>query len=149
MVTRQQAEYEWCLPSDSGRAYPLVFSTCCDGCGNQWRGCSQRHSGFRKQLCGCSWHHDEQWEWLDLCLLQVPSWSGKLALSNGHHSNDRTHVKNLNNLVEVQFPSGHFFLVVFCVETSRNRISFSLHDDIPFDLPYSPGVEWKPPLTTY
>ena len=73
----------------------------------------------------------------------------KQEVSNGHHSNDRTHVKHLNNLVEVQFPGGHFFLVVLCVETSRNHTSFSLLDDIPFDLPHSTGVEWKPPSTTY
>ena len=70
-------------------------------------------------------------------------------VSNGHDSSDRTHVKDLNNLVEVQFPGGDLFLVVLCMETSRNHISFSLLDDVPFDLPHSSGAEWKALLTTY
>ena len=79
MVTRQQAEYEWDLPSDSDRACPRVFSTCCDDYRRQWRGCSRCHSGFQKR-CGCSWHRDEGRKRLDLSLLQMSSWSGKLVM---------------------------------------------------------------------
>jgi len=64
----------------------------------------------------------------------------KQEVSNGRYSSDRTHVEDLKYLVEVQLPGGDLFLVGFCMQMSRNPISFSLLGDIPFDLRYSPGV---------
>jgi len=60
-------------------------------------------------------------------------------VGNGHHSSDSTHVKDLKNLVKVRPPGGDHFLVGLCMQMSRNRTSFSLFHDIPFDLRYSPG----------
>ena len=81
--------------------------------------------------------------------MSITSASLEREVSDGRHSGDKTHIKDLNNLVKVQFPAGDLFLIVLCTETLRNQISFSLLVDIPFDLPRSSGVEWKVPLTAY
>ena len=73
----------------------------------------------------------------------------KREVSNGYRSGNRTHVKDMKNLVQVQPPGGDLFLVVLYTETSRNRISISLLDDIPFDLSHNPGVRQKTPLIGY
>ena len=65
----------------------------------------------------------------------------KREISNGHCSGVRTHVEDLKNLVEVQLPAGNLFLVVLCMETSTNRISISLLDNVPFDLSHNSGVK--------
>jgi len=65
----------------------------------------------------------------------------KREVSNGPYSSDRTHVDDLMDLVEVQLPGGDLFLVGLCMQILRNRITFSLLDDIPFDLRHSPGVK--------
>jgi len=67
----------------------------------------------------------------------------KQEVSDRHCSGDGTHVKDLKNLVHVQFPGGNLFLVVLYTETSRNHISISLLDNIPFDLSHNSGVRQK------
>ena len=64
----------------------------------------------------------------------------KREVSDGYYSGDRTHVKDLKNLVEVQLPGGNLFFVVLYTKTSRNRISISLLDDIPFDLSHNSEI---------
>ena len=43
----------------------------------------------------------------------------------GHYSNERTHVNDLKNLVEVQLPGGDRLLVVLRVETPRDSVPFT------------------------
>lgn len=71
--------------------------------------------------------------------MRVPSGSGKLLVSNDRYSSDRTHVKDLKNLVEVQSPGNDLSLVSPCMEVSRNFISVFLLDDILLDLRHSPS----------
>ena len=60
-------------------------------------------------------------------------------VSTGVYRNDRTHVEDLKDLVEVQSPGDDLFTVVFCIQISRSHVSFFLLDDIPFDLCHNPG----------
>ena len=62
------------------------------------------------------------------------SWD--LNVSNAPHSNDRTHIDNLENFVEAQLPVGDSPFVVLRAKASRDRIPLT-----PFDLP--------PPLDVY
>jgi len=73
----------------------------------------------------------------------------KQEVSDRHCSGDGTHVEDLKNLVQVQLPGGNLFLVVLYTETSRNHISISLLDNIPFDLCHNPGVRQKASLIGY
>jgi len=73
--------------------------------------------------------------WIRVCCKRLL----EQKVSNGHHSSDRTHVKDLKDLVEVQSPGGDLFPVVLCMEILRNRALFFLLDDIPFDLCHNPG----------
>jgi len=49
-------------------------------------------------------------------------WNRKVSTSL--HRKDRTHVKNLKDLVEVQLPGGDRLLVVLRAEVPRDRIAF-------------------------
>jgi len=44
---------------------------------------------------------------------------------------------------EVQPPGGDRFLVVFCMEKSRNRVPFTLLDYLPLDIRDSPNIRPK------
>ena len=62
------------------------------------------------------------------------------GFSNGRYTSDRTYVKDLKNLVEVQPPSGDLFLIiVICMEMLGDHASFPLPDEIHFDLLHSSG----------
>ena len=59
-------------------------------------------------------------------------------ISNGLHSNNRTHVKYLKNLVEVQPPGGNRLFVVPDVETSRDRVPSPPLDHLPLNICHDP-----------
>jgi len=61
-------------------------------------------------------------------------------VSDGRFSSDRTHIEDLKDLNKIQLAGGDLFLVGLCTEISRNRVSLSLLDNIPFDLRHSSGV---------
>ena len=69
------------------------------------------------------------------------AFSGR-EVNNGRDTSDRTYIKDLKNLVEVQLPSGDLFLIALYMKTLRDHahVSFILLDDIPFDLRHSSGV---------
>ena len=56
------------------------------------------------------------------------------------YEDDGTHVEDMKDPVEVQLPGGNFFLVVLCVEVSRNHAPFTLVGDLPLDLRNSPEI---------
>ena len=60
-------------------------------------------------------------------------------VSKDHYSSDITHVKHLDDPVELQPPTGNLFLIAFCAKILRNQIPFFLLDDIPVDLRHNPG----------
>ena len=62
-------------------------------------------------------------------------------VSNGLHSNNRTHVKDPKNLVEVQPPGGNRLFVVPDVETSRDRVPSPPLDYLPVNICHNPAVE--------
>ena len=64
----------------------------------------------------------------------IPSTFSGRGVNNGRDTSDRTYIKDLKNLVEVQPPSDNLFPVALCMETLRDHVSFILLDDIPFDL---------------
>ena len=59
-------------------------------------------------------------------------------VSNNRYPSDITHVKYLDDLVEVQPPRDNLFLIALCAKILRNQIPFSLLDDIPMDLRRNP-----------
>ena len=88
--------------------------------------------------------------WVLLTLWLTPGTTGsvliasvfwKQEVSKGPYSSDKTHVEDLKHLVQVQPPGSDLFLVGLGMQMSRNPMSFSLLDDIPSDLRYSPGVK--------
>ena len=51
------------------------------------------------------------------------------GVNNGHHSSDRTHVKDLKNPVEVQPPGGDRRFILLRVEMPKDHVSFiPLHE---------------------
>ena len=52
-----------------------------------------------------------------------------------------THIKDIKDPVEVQFPSGNRLFVILCVEKSRGYISPALFDDLPLDLCHGSVLE--------
>ena len=138
MITRRQVECEWYSPSDSDRAYPRGLSTRYDDCRKQWRGFLRHYPGRRRRWCGRSWHHGER---LHLCLLQMPFGSGKSATVITH-SSDRTHVKDLKNLIEVRPPGVDRLFITLRVETPRDHIPFAPLDQLPLDICHYPTIKY-------
>ena len=65
--------------------------------------------------------------------LRIKSWQ-QLYRSNG------TYVEDMKDPDEVHPPGGDRFLVVLCVEKSRECIPFTLLDDLFLDIRDSPGI---------
>ena len=57
------------------------------------------------------------------------------------HKGGGTHVKDVKNPVEVQFPVGDRFLIARRMDKSRDRVPLALLDDLPLDLCHSPAVK--------
>ena len=54
------------------------------------------------------------------------------------YRSDGTHVEDMKGPVEIQPPGGHRFLIFLRVIKSRDRIPFTLLDDVPLDRVHSP-----------
>ena len=54
---------------------------------------------------------------------------------------DRTYIEDVKDPIEVQLPGSDRLFVVLCVKESRDRISFTLLDDLPLNLADSPVIE--------
>ena len=49
---------------------------------------------------------------------------------------DYTHVEDVEDPIEIPSPSGNCIFVVPGMEASRDRVTFSLCDNLPLDLPH-------------
>ena len=66
-----------------------------------------------------------------------------LSLKRGQRERDtisRTYVEDAKDPVEIQIPSGNRFLVIFCMDKSREYIPFTLLGDPILDLLHSSAV---------
>jgi len=57
------------------------------------------------------------------------------------YRNDRTHVKDMKNPLQIQLPGSNLFIVAHSAEISKDRISFTPFDDVPLDLIHSPTIK--------
>jgi hypothetical protein len=64
----------------------------------------------------------------------------KREVNDGHHSIDRTHLKDLKNLVEVRPPDGNFRFIFLRAETARDHIPFTPLDQLPLNLCHCPAI---------
>jgi len=77
--------------------------------------------------------------WLDLCLLELPY--GRGEVSNGHHSRDRTHVKNLKNILEAQLPGSDRLFIFLRTEAPTDHASFIPLRELPPNICHGPAIE--------
>jgi len=77
--------------------------------------------------------------WLDLCLLELPY--GRGEVNNGHHSKDRTHVKDLKNILEAQLPGSDRLFIFLRAETPTNHAPFIPLRELPPNICYGPAIE--------
>jgi len=66
-------------------------------------------------------------------------WEGEV--SNGHHSNDRTHIKDLKNILEALPPAGDHLFIFPRTKTPTDRTPFTPLGELPLDIRYSPAIE--------
>jgi len=107
--------YIWnksCLPADSDRADPRTFSV--------------HYAGG-------------QLGQLHLCLSEVPY--GREEVSNGHHSRDRTHVKDLKNILEAQPPRSDRLFIFLRVGTPTDRVPSTPLCELTPNICYGPAIE--------
>ena len=57
------------------------------------------------------------------------------------HKGDGTHVEDVKDSVEVQFPGGDRFFIARRMDESRDRVPLALFDDLPLDLCHSPAIK--------
>ena len=57
------------------------------------------------------------------------------------HKGDGTHVEDVKDPVEVQFPGGDRFFIARRMDESRDRVPLALFDDLPLDLCHSPAIK--------
>jgi hypothetical protein len=62
-------------------------------------------------------------------------------VSNGHHSSDRTHFKDLKNPFDVQLPGGDRRFISLPVEIFREHIPFTPLDEPPLNICHCPAIE--------
>ena len=72
-------------------------------------------------------------------LIASAFWEGEV--SNRHCSSDRTHVKDLKNIFEVQPPGGDLRFTFLRVEAPADRIPFAPLDEAPLNICYGPAIE--------
>jgi len=77
--------------------------------------------------------------WLDLCLLELPY--GRGEVSNGHHSRDRTHVKDLKNILEAQLPRSDRLFRFLRTETPIYHAPFIPLCELPLNICHGPAIE--------
>ena len=62
-------------------------------------------------------------------------------VSNGHHSRDRTHGKDLKDILEVQLPGSDCLFIFPRAETPTDRVPFDPLRELPPNICYGPAVE--------
>lgn len=76
------------------------------------------------------------------CVRGCPKFGLKGEGQRSPRRNDRTYVKDMENLVELRPPGGDRFFVVLRVVTSGDCIPFTSLDDMLLDLNRGPGREF-------
>jgi len=66
-------------------------------------------------------------------------WEGEV--NDGHHSNDRTHIKHLKDILEVQPPAGNRLFIFLRVEMPTDHVPFTPLAELPLDIRYGPAIE--------
>ena len=66
-------------------------------------------------------------------------WEGEV--NDGHHSNDRTHIKHLKDILEVQPPAGDRLFIFLRVEMPTDHVPFTPLAELPLDIRYGPAIE--------
>jgi len=66
-------------------------------------------------------------------------WNRKV--SRGLYSSDRTHVKDLKNLVEIRLPRGDRLFILLRVEMPGNCVPFTPLDQLHLNTCHSPAIE--------
>ena len=72
------------------------------------------------------------------CMCGYPKFNLEAENQQSSCRDDRTHVKDMNNPVEVRPPGGDCLFIVLRVILSRDHIPFPPLDDVPLDLVHSP-----------
>jgi hypothetical protein len=62
------------------------------------------------------------------------------GVNNGRHSNNRTHVKDLKNLVEVRSPGRDRLSILLRAETSKDHIPFTPLDELLLNICHGPAI---------
>ena len=111
MSFRRHREYECHSPRNFGLRCPHEISPCSDACRQLW--------------CGCSW----------------PARSEKGTVSGDRAEARRTHIEDMEDPAEVQFPSGDGPRIILRVKELGDRIPPTPFDDVPLDFCNGPGIE--------
>jgi len=62
-------------------------------------------------------------------------------VSNGHHSSDRTHVKDPKNIFEAQPPGGDGLFIFLRAKMPRDHVPFTPLDELSLNICYGPVIE--------
>jgi len=62
-------------------------------------------------------------------------------VSSGHHSRDRTHVKDLKNILKAQPPGSDRLFIFLRAETPKDRVPLDPLRELPPNICYGPAVE--------
>ena len=71
--------------------------------------------------------------------IRIALWEGEV--NNGHHSRDRTHVKDLKNILEAQRPGSDRLFIFLRAETPIDHASFLPLRELPPNICYGPVIE--------
>jgi len=66
-------------------------------------------------------------------------WEGEV--SNGHHSNDRTHIEDLKNILEALPPASDCLFIFLRTEMPTDHAPFTPLGELPLDIRHSPAIE--------
>jgi len=61
-------------------------------------------------------------------------------VSNGHHPNNGTHIEDLKNLIQVQFPGGNPLFIFPRVEIAEDRVLFAPLGELPLNICHGAGI---------
>ena len=67
------------------------------------------------------------------------SWEGEV--SNGNHSNDSAHIKDLKNILEVRPPADDRLFISPRMEMPTDHVPFTPLAELPLNIPYGPAIE--------
>jgi len=69
----------------------------------------------------------------------IALWEGEV--SNGHRSRDRTHVKDLKNILEAQLPGSDRLFIFLRAETPTDHAPFIPLRELPPNICYGPAIK--------